>query len=417
MKERAANNADNMLHKNQIDILQYIQRNENCTRAEIAAHTGLTQAAVSKITGLLIQRGTIEESGLVAGSKGRRSIGLRIVQDGWKIVGVKLSRRSYAVGVFSFSGKMLEQVQRSIDAFDTHFDRVIQDIRTDILSLIDRFQEVAAIGIAVPGPFLKDEKLILLISEQGQAPRFNIDLATAFHSSHFSGIPVIISHDANAAVLADWWFGIEDRMLHGTVVHFLLGEGVGAGVIVDGRVFSGALGTAAEVGHVSVHVDGPRCHCGNRGCLEMYCSSLALVESAVQEGKNNPKSRLSKARHITPETVFQLARGGDEGAKRCVKQAAHFIGLGIVNLINCYNPNTILLCNQMAQGGELLLNAALETARERVIPYLFDRVEIVLSVFHGDDILFGAAAVAIDYCLKRSETLLKPLMTMKRRDV
>ena len=416
ISERPANNADNMQHKNQIDILQFIQRKGSCTRAEIAAYTGLTQAAVSKITAQLIQGGTIEETGLVAGRKGRRSIGLRIVMDGWKIIGVKLSRRNFSVGVFNFSGQMIEQFQRNIEGDNINFDDVILDMRGMISSFIERYKDVAAIGIAVPGPFLKDEKLILLISEQGQAPRFNIDLASAFHPQHFRNIPVILSHDANAAVLADWWFGIEDKMLIGTVVHFLLGEGVGAGVIVDGNVFTGAQGTAAEVGHVSVDAQGARCHCGNYGCLEMYCSSLALLEDTHRRRKQNPASLLNQANVLDAETVFRLADRGDETAIACVKHAAHYIGLGIVNIINCYNPDTILLCNQMAAGGELLLTTARETARQRVLPYLFDKVDISLSVFRGDDILFGAAAVAIDYCLSHPETLVKPTPNAIRRN-
>lgn len=399
-------NADGMLLRNQIKILQHLQRAGKATRTELAAHTGLTQAAVSKITAHLIATGTIEEAGLLTGRLGRRSIALRIRSDGWKVIGIKLSRRNYSVGLFDLSGQILRQVKREIEV-GQGFEEAFEQIRSTVLGYIAEFEDVAAIGVSVPGPFLSKEKKILLISEYGVAPRRDIDLSAIFSSREFGGKPVIISHDANAGVLADWWFGIEDRIFRGVVVHYLLGEGVGAGVIIDGQIFGGAQGASAEIGHVSVDSEGERCACGNHGCLEMYCSSLAFLKDAYERRSAAPHSSLNLHKHLTPEMVFEAAQAGDEAAEACVDRAAYYIGLGLVNIVNCFNPSSVILCNEMAVGGEFLLQKVRKVARQRLIPYLFDTVDILVSTFKGDDILFGAAAVAIDYCLKNPSSLTK----------
>ena len=392
-------NADGTMLRNQIKILQHLQRVSGVTRTELAMHTGLTQAAVSKITAHLIETGTIEEAGLMTGRLGRRSIALRIRSDGWKVIGVKLSRRSYSVGLFDLSGQLLHESKGGIPAGEG-YDKAFQEIKKIALGLITEHEDIAAVGVSVPGPFLSREKRILLISEYGVSPRKDIDLFSIFNSKEFAGKPVIISHDANAGVLADWWFGIEDRVFTGTVVHYLLGEGVGAGVIVDGQIFGGAQGASAEIGHVSVDSEGERCSCGNYGCLEMYCSSLAFVKDAQRRRDEVPDSALHAHRQLTPRLIFEAARTGDAAALACVNRAAYYIGLGLVNIINCYNPSAVILCNEMSVGGEYLLEKAKEVARQRLIPYLFETVDISVSKFKGDDILFGAAAVAIDYCLK-----------------
>lgn len=246
--------------------------------------------------------------------------------------------------------------------------------------------------------------------------RRDIDLSTLFKGKAFEKLPIVFSHDANAGAMADWWFDIEDRKFSGSIVHFLVGEGVGAGVVSNGIVFAGAKGTAAEIGHVSIDHQGPTCVCGNRGCLEMYCSSLAFVQQAEEKRKTHPGSLLNEMENLTPEAIFDAAWRGDSLAIQCVKDVAYYIALGCVNIINCYNPNTILICNDMAQGGDMLLDEVKQVVRQRVIPFLYEHVDIHFSRFRGDDILFGAAAVAIDYCLKHPNTLGDPRQSERRND-
>lgn len=399
-------NADSMMLRNQIAILQYLQVSGICTRAQIAKHIGLTQAAISKITAGLIERGIIEETGFHSGEKGRRSIGIRICAKGCRVIGVKLSRRNYAVGVFDFSGQCQASTSEQFRREDK-LGEIFHRIRKAVRGYIADYPDVAAVGMAVPGPFLRDEEVILMITEMGNASACDIDLRAEFSDLRMGGLPVILYQDANAGAMADWWFGIENIPVSGMIAHFLVGEGVGVGIVSDGRVLDGELGTAGELGHVSIDMNGAQCHCGNKGCLEMYCSSLAFVDHAMAHRCETPDSALNRYAQLSAATIFREARAGDAFAQSLVRRVGEYIGVGVVNIVNMYNPSTIIVANEMAQGGELLLSAVKHTAQSRLLSRLYQSVNIVLSTYEGDDILCGAAAVAIDYCLSRPYTLTK----------
>ncbi|MDL2318107.1 ROK family transcriptional regulator [Eubacteriales bacterium OttesenSCG-928-A19] len=407
MSAVSKNNADGMSLRNQIMILQYLQRNGVSTRTQIARYMNLTQAAVSKIVASMMERGIIEETGFLSGEKGRRSVGVRIRQDGCKVIGVKLSRRSYAVGVFDFSGRRLDHIAETFEEGDP-LQGVFKAIRRAVRKYLESYQDIRAIGIAVPGPFLKDEDIILMITQMGDASEEDIDLRVEFDADRMLGTPVVISQDANAGAMAEWWYGIENMPLHGTVVHYLVGEGVGAGIIVDGKVLTGELGIAGEIGHISIDVHGPRCHCGNYGCLELYCSSISFVKHAMKHRHEDQASTLNRYESLTVEDIFRESEAGDTLAASFVRRVATYIGYGVVMMVNAYNPTTIFICNELSRGGQPLLDQVIAVCRERLLPRIFESVQIVLSTYRDDDLLIGAAAVAIDYCLARPDMMSMP---------
>jgi predicted NBD/HSP70 family sugar kinase len=163
---------------------------------------------------------------------------------------------------------------------------------------------------------------------------------------------------------------------------------------------TGDQGVAGEIGHISVDIHGKRCGCGNYGCLEMYCSSISFVKNAQQALKNNRSSILNKYHPLKASIIFEAAAQNDELALELVKQAGQYIGYGVVNLINSYDPSTVVISNDMAQGGQRILDEVKAVVKERVLDTIAQKVNIELSSFKNDPILYGAAAVAIDYCLK-----------------
>lgn len=393
---------------NQIIILQYLQRHGICTRAEIAKKIGLTQAAVSKITASLIDSGIIEECGVRTGKMGRRSMGIRISPNGVKVIGVKLSRRNVAVGVFNFSGECIASTQERFTR-EEKLTQVFERVRSSIRKYIANYPDVVVIGMAVPGPFLSKEERILMITEMADVKAGDIELREAFNAAQIGNVPIIFAQDANAGAMANWWFETGDVRLSGTAVHFLVGEGVGAGIISNGNLNVGDLGTAGEIGHVSIDINGEKCHCGNHGCLEMYCSSLAFVNHAMEHRQEDPQSKLNHYDKLSAATIFKEAKAGDSKAIEFVKRAGTYIGYGIVSLVHCYNPTTVLISNEMSKGDQLLLDAALSVVKERLLPHLYKSVQIRISTFDGDDILYGAAAVAIDHCLTHPDIMNRTL--------
>lgn len=393
-------NNNDVLQMNQALVVQYLQINGVSTRAQMSKELGLTQASLSKITAALISNGIVEETGFISGEKGRRSVGVALSSEKNKVIGIKLSRRYFSVGVFNLSGVAYDGQTQNF-TIDNTSDEIFDRIKTAVDEYLKRNDNVVAIGVAVPGPYQKNSGRILLMTEMKDWE--NIHLKDKFETMF--ELPVIVGHDANQGALANWWLNANMKRRKGTLVHFLVGEGVGAGVIVDGQVLTGDQGIAGEIGHISIDVNGERCACGNCGCLEIYCSSIAFVKHANEQLAGHPYSMLNRFPSLTTDNIFNAAQMDDPLAVDLVKRAGRYIGYGVVTLINAYDPSTIVISDLMAKGGDILLNEVNAVVRDRVIKSVSESISIELSKELNDSILVGAAAAAIHYCLERPAIL------------
>ena len=385
-----SNNSD-LSEMNRSAIVKILQQQEVCSRADIAKQTGLTQAAVTKITATLMDMGIIAEVGSMKGSGNRRSIGLRLNADKHQIIGVKFARQIFAVGVFDISGKLYTKTETEY-SLDDDSKNVLSEMKKQIDKILEENENVVAIGLAVPGPYLRNEGRIAYVT---QMPTWHdVNFIDEFKNEFDK--PVFIEHDANAGALAEWWFGEHDKQTH-TLVYLLVGEGVGAGIIQNGNLMLGTQGAAGEIGHVSVNVHGERCECGNYGCLELYCSASALIKKiheSVPEFLDSQKSENACNR------IFEMTRNGDKKALEAVNDIAQYIGFGCVMLMSAYNPDVITIGDIVAQGGDLLLPIIKDVVKERAPSEIYERVQIEISTLKVDPTLYGAVATATDRVLR-----------------
>jgi len=393
MRGTTGSNNSDLTEMNRSAIVKILQQQEVCSRANIAKQTGLTQAAITKIIAVLMDMGIVTEVGSIKGSGNRRSIGLTLNSGRHQVIGVKFARQMFAVGVFDISGKMYTKAETEY-SLDEDRELVLSAMKSQIHGALEKYKNVVAIGIAVPGPYLREEGHIAVVT---QMPTWHdINFIDEFKEEFDK--PVFIEHDANAGALAEWWFGDHDRQLH-TLAYFLAGEGIGSGVIADGNLLLGAKGTAAETGHISVDAHGPRCECGNYGCLELYCSANAMIEKMRQSAPEFFADGFPKSNNAC-NAIFEAARAGDEKALNVVREIAEYIGFGCVTLINAYNPDIITIGDIVSQGGDLLLPVIQDVVRQRTIPELYSEVQIKISSLKIDPTLYGAAAIATDKVLK-----------------
>ena len=394
IKEVAGNNTSDLTEMNRSAIVRILQQREVCSRAELAKTMGLTQASITKLTGYLIEMGIISEVGIVKGTGNRRSIGLRLNAEKNLVIGVKFSRHVFAIGVFDISGKMYTQQETEFGLDDNTAD-VLASMKRQLQDLLDRYENIVAIGLALPGPYLRKEGRIAMVTRM---PSWhNINFIKEFKEAFDK--PVFIEQDANAGALAEWWFGNHGRPLN-SLAYFLVGEGVGSGVVDHDRLLLGDQGIASEVGHISIDFRGPVCECGNHGCLELYCSTMALLKKAKEQLPELFKVPY-KTRAEVCNRIFDAARGGNETAKKIVEEIAEYIGYGCVTLINAYDPEIIVIGDSVSQGNELLMPTVLEIVKERTIPEVSKRVRIEISKLSIDPTLYGAAAIATDRILRK----------------
>lgn len=404
MPQKSGTNNQSVSNMNRAIVMQYLKKNGVCTRSEISKSIGLTGASITKIVASLIDLNIVTEAEFADNDvkRSNRSIGISLNASVYKVVAVKLSRRSFSVGVFDISGSNYERQSEKITKSDTLLD-VTSRINKKIAAYMCKFDDITAIGIAVPGPYSKKTGELLLMTEMESW--VSVPIKKQFDGIY--NIPVFIEHDANAGALAEWWFGNQSQVLKGTLVHFLVGEGVGAGILTNGSLHSSNNGTAGEIGHISIDIHGGQCPCGNFGCLEKYCSSIAFVARANVLIPKYRNSRLHTIKNLTARDIFMAADFGDELAKMLVEEVGTYIGYGIVTLVNAYDPNVIVISNEMAQGGARLLSAAKKVAKERLLPCIYDGVSIELTDFLSDPVLYGAAAVATDQLLQRPNIFFK----------
>ncbi|MBE6024960.1 MAG: ROK family transcriptional regulator [Cellulosilyticum sp.] len=398
-KNTIGNNNSDLTEMNRSAIVKILQQREVCSRADIAKEMGLTQASITKIVAVLIEMGIVSEVGSIKGNGNRRSIGLKLNAERNQVIGVKFARHMFSVGVFDISGKLYFEQETEYSIEQDEKD-VLSTMKQQIHNLLKTYKDIVAIGLALPGPYIRNEGHIAMVTRM---PIWhNINFIKEF-KNEFSK-PLFIEQDANAGALAEWWFGNHDRPLH-TLVYFLDGEGVGAGVVENGNLLLGMQGTASEVGHISIDVHGPRCECGNYGCLEMYCSAPTVLKMAQQRAPECFVKDYHNRADVC-NAVFEAARNGNKESLKIVCEIAEYIGYGCVTLINAYNPDIIVIGDSVAQGGDLLLPTIKEVVKQRTIPELYDKVQIKLSQLKVDPTLYGAAAIATDRVLRMPSVFL-----------
>jgi glucokinase len=213
------------------------------------------------------------------------------------------------------------------------------------------------------------------------------DLRPAREVERRLGIKTLVANDAKCAALGEYWQGAGKGAR--SLFHFTLGTGVGGAFIIDGKLWEGSAGIAGEIGHTVVDLDGPRCGCGKRGCLEALVSANAIVREY-----RKVKGRGGGSDAVTAKAVFQRARGGERAAVRVVEAASRALGVGISNIYLILNPEIILIGGGVARAGSMLIRPATEHAREMILPRLRAGLRVKKAALGDDAGLLGAAYLA-----------------------
>jgi glucokinase len=212
-------------------------------------------------------------------------------------------------------------------------------------------------------------------------------------------LPVAVDNDATVAAIGEWAFGAGVGTTE--MLMLTLGTGVGGGIIACGRPYRGFSGSAAELGHIIVDVNGPPCpaNCPNHGCLEAYVSGTAMGVAAVAEAQRRPLSGLGKAlvagEIVDSMLLTRLARDGDPGAVDLMTRTGEYLGAGLVTLVNAFNPERIVIGGGAAAAGELLLAPARRVLARRALRPARDEVSVVPAALGPDAGVIGAAALAL----------------------
>ncbi len=305
------------------------------------------------------------------------------------VVGVDVGASKIAAGVVSPAGKILSGVR-----YPTAYSReeLLETIARTILEVSDGL-EAGGACLAVPGLILARENRVIyspnlpaiegIRLKEELEPRVSLSLT--------------IENDNSAAAWGEFCFGAGSGSNH--LVYVGLGTGIGGGVVADGVLLRGAQGAGGELGHVTVQATGPRCACGNRGCLEAFASGTAIGRRAREVAMEQPDSalgRLVARRQVLGEDVTELAREGDELALSVLEEAGRWLGVGLAGFVNVFNPEVVAVGGGAMGAGELILEAASREVHLRARPPSRDLAEIKVATLGPKSGVLGAAALARD---------------------
>lgn len=315
------------------------------------------------------------------------------------ILGIDIGGTSCSVGSVSEDGERIAVLRNE----PTHAETGAADVLARLLTLArlvmaeTRAQEPGAeflgAGAGAPGPLDTRSGVVLLTPNLGWV---NFPLGPRLAEG--LGLPVFIDNDANCAVLGEWWRGAARGTRH--AIGFTIGTGIGGGIILDGALYHGASDCAGEIGHATIEANGRRCKCGNYGCLEAYASGPAIARRAVEAIEAGAETALRSRMNgdpaaITAQVVYEAAHAGDELAIEVVQDTAKFLGAGVANLINVFNPEVVVVCGGVTEAGEQLFAPLRREVAKRAFRPAVAACRIVPAELSEPGV-FGAARAFLD---------------------
>lgn len=341
----------NVLNKKM--ILKAIYFKGPLSNSELAKHIHLSTPKINLLLIELIQDGLVEELGMGDSSGGRRPLIYGLVKNGFYVVGITINITRTVVSIFNSEGELVSgphyfpiKMQSELSIFNEVNDALNQVIRTNNISQ----NKLLVAGIELPG---------LIDLKKGINKTYFPDTENLFDElSKIFGIPVYFNHDAKIRAFAEQHFGLAKGLKN--VLMLQADWGLGLGIIVNGKLYSGKSGFSGEFGHMPIIENGALCACGKQGCLETMVSALAISRMAREGIKNGKLSLITELvkndlEKIDISIVIQAANLGDQFAVSIFSEAGYWLGRGMANLIQIFNPELIIIGGRVAEARQFIL--------------------------------------------------------------
>jgi len=366
---------------NQQLVLRAIYDRSEVSRAEVARITGLTRTSVSALVAELINDGLVEEVGRGPSTGGKAPIMLRLRPDGRHAIGIDLGSSKFSGALVDLRGGVVKSAQVELEG--RNGADAVEIVYGLIDSLIRRNGPHSVLGVGIGAPGLVDSRhgVVRWAVNLGWS-----DLPLGSMVSQRFGVPVVVANDSQAAAVAESTFGAIPWPQNLVVVR--VGRGIGAGIILGGKLYQGDGSGAGEIGHtifgrLSPTDEAELCRCGRVGCLETVASMPAMVAAAHR--------RLAT---ITDEqSLIDAFRAGDPQVSDVVLHAAQMLGEGIAAMIAALNVNHVLIIGPATELGDEYLEAVRRQAETSALPMLAKQTQIELGETRGDDVVIGASAM------------------------
>ena len=388
------------LSANELSVLEGVFWLHSPSRDALSSHLSFSKTRANAVVAGLIDKGWLDEVGLETSSGGRRAETLQLHRELGVLLCADLGATSVEVAVLSPD---LQVLARHGEAIDVRAGPgfVLSRMRTLMRELLARSglkaRQVIGIGVGVPGPvdFASGQLVEPPLMPHWDSYSIRDDLGADYAA------PVWVDNDVNLMALGELW------RLKRELSNFLVikvGTGIGCGVVCHGEVYRGANGSAGDVGHICVEPDGPRCHCGNLGCVETVAAGPAiarLATEAAQAGRSAMLAeRLADQGQITPEDVGLASRAGDAAANEIVQGSGMLIGQMLASVVNFFNPSHVFVGGGITRIGPLFLASLRQSVYQRSLALSTRHLEILYTPLGDRSGLIGAGVLAMQETLR-----------------
>ncbi|MBS0342342.1 MAG: ROK family protein [Proteobacteria bacterium] len=370
------------------------------SRHGFADQLGFSKSKANALIANLIEQGLLAESGLQASSGGRRAENLQLNSALGVVVGIDIGATSLDVAVLRPDLGVLAQHSEPADVRQgpgVVLARVLVLMRELLARSGLRAKDVLGIGIGVPGPVnFATGQLV----NPPLMPAWDSFSIRDFMREEYAA-PVFVDNDVNLMALGELW------RLQRSLTNFLVikvGTGIGCGIVCHGEVYRGAAGSAGDVGHICVDQDGPRCHCGNVGCVEAMAAGPAITRMATDAADKGESEALAHALrtqgHLEAVHVGEASRAGDAAANAIVQHAGKLIGQMLASVVNFFNPSHIFIGGGITRIGPLFLAAVRQSVYQRSLALSTRHLEIQYTPLGAQGGVIGAGVLAMQESLK-----------------
>lgn len=408
MRDREKRTVRDLRRTNRSAVLRKLYFDGPLSRQELAPATGLSSGSISNVVAELTADGLLEEAGSVDSDGGRPRTLLRVARRSAYLIGADVGETRVRVELFDLALTELARSERPLAADGYDVDRVVGHVR-DALADVLRDADVPAdrllgVGIGVPGIVDRSSPRGAVV--HGQTVGWDaVPLTSLLRAAEVLPAEVALFIDNGAKTLgqAEMWFGAGRGARHAVIA--LIGSGVGACVITDGRPYGGAHSSAGEWGHTTMRVRGRRCRCGALGCLEAYVGAESVLERWAEAGGSPEPADEETAL----ATLLTTADAGEATAVALLEETAEYLGAGIADLVNLFNPERIIISGWAGLLlGRHFLPAVREAAASYALAHPLERTTIELGRLGPDAVTVGAATLPLADFLARGGRTTEP---------
>lgn len=398
---KLASTSSDLKEINRILVRDTIRKRGPIARSEIARMTGLTPPTVSIIVNDMLSSCIVREVGRGVSTGGRRPILLELNPQAGFVLAVRIQRGEIVTALLDLTGNVLghQLIRRDTSIPEKVAEAIRQSMDLLIVTAKVKPERVLYCGVALPGLINSNDGMVV------QAPNLaweNVPFADILREA-FRGIPVHIENISNAAALGEQTYGSGQGCAN--LIYLNLSVGIGAGIIIDNRVYGGALGYAGEIGHIAVVLEaGPRCDCGRYGCFEALCGVRAVLSRIKDCIRDEALLEMGFQKdRLTISDVINTRLSELPEVREVLGDTGRTIGLVIGNMLNLFNSEMVILGGELSRAGDTLFGTLCEQAKRTSLAEVGERVRIVRSSMQEDPALMGAYTLALEHIFACAE--------------